>query len=213
MIHGLVERFLDQLEEKQGLDFIVFKDDNQPIKFRARFYGINYEETSILFYSVDVPRLSGYLKKEKEIYSRFEDLVFIFTVLEIQDNYLLLSFPYLHYVPQKDRSELRVKCSLKNPCLFIYNSKTYNVLDISKGGFSIKLKEKLFDLDDKERGILSVNNRQFAIPFSVVYITEFPDGSVKYGMKFITPPEELLKEIDNYTKEIGYRILKVLSVD
>jgi hypothetical protein len=44
-------------------------------------------------------------------------------------------------------------------------------------------------------------------------MTEFPDGSVKYGMKFINPPEELLKEIDNYTKEIGYRILKVLSVD
>jgi c-di-GMP-binding flagellar brake protein YcgR len=84
--------------------------------------------------------------------------------------------------------------------------------DISEKGFSFKLPKTIYlELNKPYSGELNINDKSLPIVFKVLYKTERPDNTYRYGAKILNVAPKVEDEVAKYIFERQRKITKILN--
>ncbi|MGC8868271.1 MAG: PilZ domain-containing protein [Sulfurihydrogenibium sp.] len=210
-MEGNILKFMEEISKNKRGEFYIFYEE-VPAKVLLNILNIDFLREQIEF-EIN-PKIEAMISQEKQIYAKYKDEVFVLRAIIWNRENLITSFPKFAVEPKINREYVRVKCSNKKPVsLEIENIKLCVTLrDISERGFSFKLpKEIHIEVGEDYSGKITINDKTFPLKFKVLYKTERPDNTYRYGAKFVEIKPIVENEIAKYITERQREIAKILN--
>jgi hypothetical protein len=212
MSEEIIDQFINKLKKDKKLEAYIFYEESS-IKVVLPVLGMDFGRKQIEF-EIN-PKIEAMVNQEKEIYAKFNNEVLLLRSLFWNKETLVTTFPSLAIEPKVKREYVRVKCSQKNPILLEIDdgiNVRVPLKDISEKGFSFKLPETVYlELNKTFSGKLNINGKSLPIVFEVLYKTERPDNTYKYGAKILNADPKVEDEVAKYIFERQREIAKKIN--
>ncbi|WP_180754047.1 flagellar brake protein [Persephonella hydrogeniphila] len=203
-------KLIGWLKKIKNLDVVAFYQE-VPIKGRIEISDID-EKLEQIIWKADKTLIPP-LKETRHLYFKYNDEVFILTVIAYDSKEIATSFPTLALDKKLNRSYVRVKTSHENPVTVQINDLKFNADDISEAGVGIITPKK--DTKELQEGAeydlkLSIKGEELPAKGVIVYIRDAGSDFVRIGIKFtqLKPrvQDKIVKYIMDRQREIAKKI-------